>query len=183
MTRRDIPNAITVFRLMLVPPVAMLILSDRYLPALIVFFIAGLSDGVDGFLAKRYGWSSDLGGFLDPLADKLLMVSTVLALTINGLIPVWLTSLIVLRDVVIVAGATCYRLLIGPFQAAPTLASKLNTGVLIILVLAVIAVHAFGWNIQLMPLFLLSLFTTVTSGSDYVIRWSRRARDAVRHRG
>jgi cardiolipin synthase len=180
VTRRDIPNLISLFRLLLVPPVVLLILSDRYLAALVLFFIAGLSDAIDGFLAKRFGWSSELGGFLDPLADKLLMVGVVLALTIEGLIPIWLAAVIVLRDVAIVGGALCYRLFVGRFHAAPTLVSKLNTGVLIILVLAVIAAHAFGWRIELLPLFLLSLFTSLVSGGDYVIHWARRARAELR---
>lgn len=176
MRPRDIPNLISVFRLLLVPPVVLLILADRYLAGLTLFFIAGLSDAVDGFLAKRYDWASELGGFLDPLADKLLMVGAVLALASKGLIPLWLTTLIVLRDLIIVGGALCYLIFIGRFQAEPTLISKLNTGVLIVLVLAVIAVQAFDWPLQLQALFLLSGFTSVVSGSDYVFRWGRRAR-------
>jgi cardiolipin synthase len=182
VTRRDIPNLISGFRLLLVPPVVLLILAGRYLPALLLFFIAGLSDAADGFLAKRFGWSSELGGFLDPLADKLLIVGTVLALTANGLIPWWLTALIILRDVVIIGGALCYRLLIGRFQATPTLVSKLNTGVLILLILLVIAVHAFAWCVELLPLMVLSAVTTLVSGAGYVISWARRARAALRAR-
>lgn len=176
MTRRDIPNLISGFRLLLVPPVVVLLLADSYLPALVLFFIAGLSDAVDGFLAKRFDWTSELGGFLDPLADKLLMVGAALALTAKGQIPIWLAAVIVLRDIVIIGGALCYGLFIGRFQAAPTLVSKLNTGTLILVVLAVIAVHAFDWNIELQLLFLLSAFTALVSGGDYVIRWARRAR-------
>lgn len=180
MTRRDIPNLISTLRLLLVPPVVLLLLTDRYLAALILFFIAGLSDGVDGFLAKRYGWVSELGGFLDPLADKLLLVATVLALTAKGLIPLWLAAIIVLRDIIIISGALSYLFIIGRFHAAPTLASKLNTGVLIVLLLSVIAVYAFGWHIPLLPLFLLNGFTATVSGADYVIRWGRRARAEMR---
>lgn len=175
MRPRDIPNLISIFRLLLVPPVVLLILADQYLAGLALFFIAGLSDAVDGFLAKRYSWTSELGGFLDPLADKLLMVGAVLALASKGLIPLWLTVLIVLRDVIIVGGALGYLFFIGRFQAEPTLISKFNTGVLIALVLAVIAVQAFGWSFQLQPLFLLCGLTSMVSGGDYVVRWGRRA--------
>jgi cardiolipin synthase len=182
VTRRDIPNLISACRLLLVPPIVMLLLAERYFAALMLFLLAGISDGLDGFLAKRFDWRSDLGGFLDPLADKLLMVATVLALTAEGLIPLWLTAVIVLRDVVIVGGAVAYRLLIGRFQAEPSVVSKLNTAVLIILVLGVVAVHAFDWPLELWPLFLLTLFTSFVSGADYVVRWSRRAR-AARARG
>lgn len=180
MTRRDIPNLISGFRLLLVPPVVVLILADHHQPALVLFFIAGLSDAVDGFLAKRFDWTSELGGFLDPLADKLLMVGAVLALTAKGQLPIWLAIVIVLRDIVIIGGALCYGLLIGRFKAEPTLISKLNTGTLILLVLAVIAVHAFSWDIELQPLFLLSAVTALVSGGDYVITWGRRARAEIR---
>lgn len=179
MTRRDIPNLISGFRLLLVPLLVFLLLMDRYPAALLVFFIAGLSDAADGFLARHFGWGSELGAILDPLADKLLMISVILTLAMQGLVPFWLAAMVVARDAVIVGGAVCYRLIVGRFQAVPSLVSKLNTGLLILLVLAAIAVHGFAWSIDLAPLFLLVGLTTVVSGADYVYRWARRARSEL----
>jgi cardiolipin synthase len=179
VTRRDIPNLISVFRLLLVPLLVLLLLLDRHVAALLVFFIAGLSDAADGFLARHFGWSSELGAILDPLADKLLMISVTLTLAMQGLVPLWLAVVVVVRDAVIVGGAVCYRLIVGRFRATPSLVSKFNTGLLILLVLATIAVHGFAWSIDLAPLFLLVGLTTVVSGADYVYRWARRARSEL----
>lgn len=181
MTRRDIPNLITVMRLLLAPVAAGLLMAGDYGWALGVYVVAGASDGVDGFLAKRYGWQSELGGLLDPLADKLLMVSAILALAAEGLLPGWLVAVVVLRDVVILAGATAYWYLIGPFQAAPTAISKINTGVQIALVLFVLATEVARLEADLMPLFLLTVVMASASGVDYVARWGLRAWRASRH--
>jgi cardiolipin synthase len=150
--------------------------------ALMFFLIAGLSDGVDGFLAKYFEWRTPLGGFLDPVADKLLMVSSTLALGVEGLVPVWLVAAIVSRDIVIVAGAVAYRICIGRFQAAPTVISKINTGVQIVLVVVVLATRQFQLTPDLPPLYGVVLIMTVASGVDYVIQWGRRARAALKDR-
>lgn len=163
----------------MVPPVIISILADRYQLALLLVFVAGFSDALDGYLAKHYGWTSELGGILDPLADKLLMVGAVLALLTNNLLPAWLATLIVLRDLIIVLGALCFRLFIGHFRAAPSLISKFNTAVLILLILTVLATQAFDWSMELSLLFLLSGGATLASGADYVIRWGRRARQEL----
>jgi cardiolipin synthase len=110
------------------------------------------------------------------------MVSAVLALLVNGLLPVWLAALIVLRDLIIVSGALCYLALIGRFQAAPSMVSKLNTGVLILVLLAVMAAEAFRWDLELTPLLLLCGATTLASGIGYVIHWGRRARQEIAER-
>jgi cardiolipin synthase len=96
----DIPNIITVFRFLLVPPLVLLLLNHQYGAALIVFGVAGFSDALDGFLAKRYGWSSRMGALMDPLADKLLLVSSFVTLGWLGWIPLWLVALVILRDVI-----------------------------------------------------------------------------------
>lgn len=182
MSWRHLPNAISIVRLLLVPPVLALILVGNYGWALALFMTAGISDGLDGFLAKRYGWTSELGGILDPLADKLLLVTTVLALTARDLLPLWLTVAVVLRDVIIVSGALAYRTLFGHLHAAPTLVSKLNTLVLIVLVVAVLAVHGFRFPLTLWPLFALSFALALVSGVGYVLHWGRRARREWRAR-
>jgi cardiolipin synthase len=177
MRARDIPNAITVMRFLLVPPVVILLLQERFTAALVVFGIAGFSDGLDGFLAKRFDWRSRLGSILDPLADKLLLVSSFVTLGWLGLIPAWLVWLVILRDLVIVAGATFYHMRIEQFDAEPSIASKLNTGTQILLVLAVL--YSFG--IQTLPVVLMDvlfygvLLTTLWSGFNYVWTWGRRA--------
>lgn len=178
MRASDIPNLITVGRILLVPPIAWAMLQGHFKLALILFFVAGVSDGVDGFLAKHFGWTSRLGALLDPLADKFLLVTSFIVLTWTGLLPVWLLVLVVMRDVVIVAGAVTYNFHIERLEAEPTLISKLNTLLQILLILLLIVHQASGWG-QAGWIDMLVYAVTVTvvwSGIDYVITWSRRAR-------
>ncbi len=173
----DIPNIITVFRFLLVPPVVLLMLNQRFGAALIVFGIAGFSDALDGYLAKRYNWTSRLGSLLDPLADKLLLLSAFITLAWLHWIPLWLVSLVILRDLVIVSGAIVYHMRIEQLDAKPSLVSKLNTVAQILLVLAVMFTQA----IQELPALWMDvllysvLATTIWSGVDYIWTWSRRA--------
>lgn len=164
-------------RLLLVWPIVAMILARQYHTALLLILVAGLSDGLDGFLAKRYGWQSRLGGLLDPLADKLLLVSVFVALSVTGLVPVWLTGLVILRDLVIVAGGIVFQLRIAPVQPEPSAASKLNTVAQLVLAIGVLSAHQFGvppeWAITLAGATV--LVTAVVSGLDYVVRWSARA--------
>jgi len=176
--RSDIPNIITVFRFLLVPPVVLLLLNHRYGAALIVFGVAGFSDALDGFLAKRYGWSSRMGAIMDPLADKLLLVASFVTLGWLGLIPPWLVALVILRDVVIVIGAMIYHWCVAYLETTPpTLLSKLNTFTQILLVLAVM----FSQSVQALPFLWIDILlysvlaTTIWSGLDYVWIWGRRA--------
>ncbi len=180
MKRSDIPNLITVLRILLVAPIAWALLHQAFGLALVLFFVAGFSDGLDGFLAKHYGWTSRLGALLDPLADKALLVTCYGALTWTGLLPFWLLVLVVSRDVVIVAGAVLYNYRIQRLEAQPTLISKLNTVLQILLVLLVIVQQLMPW---VGPSWIRLLIYAVTvsvvwSGVDYVVTWSRRARDS-----
>ena len=109
MSLRFIPNAICVVRMLLVAPLVLWIVEGRYAAALTVLVVAGLSDGLDGFLAKRFSWQTRIGGLLDPAADKLLLVAVFVSLTYVGLLPLELTFVVVARDVVIVLGAICYQ--------------------------------------------------------------------------
>jgi len=180
MRASDIPNLITVGRILLVPPIAWVVIQQHFLLALTLFFVAGVSDAADGFLAKYYGWTSRLGALLDPLADKFLLVTSYLALTWIGLLPLWLLVLVVVRDVVIVSGAVVYNFHIERLEAEPTLISKLNTLLQILLVLLVIVHQATGWGDSgwIEMLIYAVAVTVVWSGIDYVITWSRRARNA-----
>lgn len=177
MQARDIPNLITVARLLLVAPIVWSLLTGQYGLALVLFVVAGLSDALDGFLAKTFHWTSRLGGLLDPIADKLLLVSCYLALTWQALLPVWLTALVIGRDVVILAGAILYNALVERVEAAPSVISKINTLSQLLLVVAVL----FNYGAQLLPTGWLALMiqgvfaTTLLSGADYVWTWGWRA--------
>lgn len=177
-----IPNIICVLRMLLVAPIVMLLLEQSYLHALLLILLAGLSDGLDGFLARRYGWTSRIGGLLDPLADKLLFVSVFAALCWIGHVPPWLFLVVVGRDIVIVSGALAYELLIGPVEPHPSPVGKLNTVMALLYLFFVMTQQVFAWPAPLTLLltgagvFVVSL----VSGLDYVLTWARRARGASR---
>ncbi len=182
MTRRDLPNLISTLRIVLVVPVTLLLWRERYSGALYLFALAGFSDALDGYLAKRYGWTSWLGGLLDPLADKLLLVACYFTLGWLGLLPVWLVVAVLARDIIIVAGATAYHFRIARLEADPTLLSKLNTLAQIVLVLAVVFNQAVNISLQTFnhTMIYLVVCTTLLSGGWYVFTWSRRAWYATR---
>lgn len=180
----QLPNIITVFRLFLVPPVVWALLNSEYGMALILFAIAGSSDALDGFLAKHFRWQSRVGSILDPLADKLLLVSSLLSLTWLGFVPLWLLIAVIVRDLLIVVGAVLFHFLYGKFDMQPTLLSKMNTFFQIVYVLAVVFYHGefsfMPWIIDV--LVYIVLLTTVVSGGDYVWVWGRRALDASKQK-
>ncbi|MGB5335804.1 MAG: CDP-alcohol phosphatidyltransferase family protein [Woeseiaceae bacterium] len=178
MTLRWLPNAVSLLRIALVVPILLLILDGRFGIALVLFFIAGFSDGVDGYLAKRFDWHTRLGALLDPVADKLLVAGTFIMLTYTQHIPLWLAAVVILRDVVIVGGATAYNFLVRPVEGEPSRISKLNTALQLMFLLFVLSRAGFGWpeQISLTVLGAAILITVVISGVDYVLRWSIRAR-------
>ncbi len=178
MTLKDLPNLISVLRLVLVAPVVYLLWSGEFGWALLLFAVAGASDGLDGFLAKRYGWTTRLGGILDPLADKALLISCFLVLAWQGLVPAWLVLAIILRDLVIVTGAVVYNFRVAAVEAAPILASKLNTVMQILLVvLVVMDAGVLPLPDALIEITIWTCFATVlVSGIQYVWIWGRKAR-------
>jgi cardiolipin synthase len=178
----QIPNLICVLRMVLVWPIITALVTGRYELALVLVAVAGASDGLDGYLAKRFDWRSRLGGLLDPLADKLLLVSAFLTLAYTALVPVWLAVVVVVRDVVIVSGGLIYQAIVAPVQPEPSRASKFNTGAQIFFVCAVIANRGFGLPPAevLIPSGAAVLVTSTVSGLDYVVRWSARAVRAQR---
>jgi cardiolipin synthase len=165
-------------RIALVAPILMLILQGSFGWALALFWLAGFSDGVDGYLAKRFNWHTRLGALLDPIADKLLVAGLFITLAYTGDIPIWLAATVILRDAVIVAGATAYNFLVRPVQGEPTRVSKLNTALQLLFLLLVISRAGFGWpdEISITVLGASVLITVVISGVDYVWSWTRRAR-------
>jgi cardiolipin synthase len=184
MNLSHLPNALCVFRILLVYPVGHWILQGRHEEVLALFALAAFTDALDGFLAKTFDWTSDLGRLLDPLADKLLLVTSFICLSIAGLAPWWLTALVLLRDLVIVFGAMTYRVLFGDLHGRPTNPSKLNTFWQIAFCLCTVSHAAYGWPGQ--PLVLAAgafvLVTTAVSGIDYVLIYSRRAAAVSRSR-
>jgi cardiolipin synthase len=173
-----LPNAISLLRILLVAPVVVLVARQEFAWALALFVLAGFSDGLDGFLAVRNGWTSRLGSLLDPAADKLLMTGLFVTLAWVGLVPVWLAAVVISRDVVIVIGALAYNFLVRPVPGEPSRISKLNTALQMLFVLFVLSRAASGWpdEITLTILGAAILVTVVISGFDYVLSWSRRAR-------
>ena len=181
MSLRWIPNAISFFRIVLIVPTLWMIAEGEFGWALALFFIAGFSDGLDGYLAVRFAWQSRLGALLDPAADKLLITGMFIMLAWMGEIPIWLAAVVILRDVVIVAGALAYNYLIKPVPGEPTRVSKLNTALQMLFVLFVLSRAGFGWpdKITITLLGAAILVTVVISGFDYVWSWSKRAKAGV----
>ena len=140
----NLPNLITLGRILLVPVVVWAIGSGQMQIAFLIFLVAGVSDAVDGFLAKRLGLTSDLGAHLDPLADKALIVSIYVALGITEAIPRWIVILVVSRDILIVGGVMLAWFLGKPMQVKPVLVSKLNTVAQIVFACLVLGSLAFG---------------------------------------
>jgi cardiolipin synthase (CMP-forming) len=179
-----IPNGLTIARGLLAPLVAVLLARHDFRAALWCFAAAGATDWMDGFVARTFGLSTRLGSFLDPAADKLLMVVSFLVLGWMGLLPGWLVVLVILRDLVIVAGAVAYWRYSGTFAMAPLLVSKLNTLGQIILVVGSVAAAAGiippgQWTEWLQ---VTVAVTTSVSGFRYVWVWTKKSLD-LRNRG
>ena len=178
MSLRWLPNAISLLRIALIGPILLLIFNARYGWALTLFFVAGFSDGIDGYLAKRYDWHTRLGALLDPVADKLLVAGMFITLAFTQHIPVWLAVVVISRDVIIIGGATAYNFLVKPVQGEPTRVSKLNTALELLFLLFVLSRAGFDWPDEITTTVLGAavLVTVVVSGVDYVWSWSSRAR-------
>jgi cardiolipin synthase len=179
---RHIPNALCILRMLLVLPVAWLLIQGEFGMTLWVFGFAAVTDGLDGFLAKRCGWTSELGKILDPLADKILLVSVFLLLAYLGLVPIWLAASAVARDVIITAGAITYNSLYGYPNGRPTLVSKLNTLSQLLYLLLIVASQEAHRSFEPLDTILgaLVFVFTIVSGLDYVITYSRKAIHASR---
>jgi cardiolipin synthase len=168
---RYIPNMITIARMVALVPLVWLMWHKDYKGALLVAVIAGASDGLDGFLAKKYNWQGWLGGILDPLADKLMMLCCYSVFVLQGVIPVWLYCMVVARDVVIVLGASYYHFRIGKIeQAQPTFISKTNTVLQILLILVLLISLSGLWVLSAIhwPLMLAVAVFTALSGLHYI---------------
>jgi cardiolipin synthase len=177
MQIRNIPNLLTGIRILLVVPLIYVLRQENYFLSLWIIIVAGASDGLDGFLAKHYQWQSRLGSILDPLADKLLLISSFIVLALLGHLPYWLMLLVLSRDLVIILGALAYHFFIGSLEMEPALLSKLNTLCQILLIVAIIVSQLPGLEILRVVDWLIYLvaLTTVLSGIQYIWHWGRRA--------
>lgn len=176
MPLRHLPNAISAARLLSALPIGWLLVAELYVWAFAVLLVAGLSDALDGWLVRRYGWHSRLGAWLDPAADKALMLAIYLAVALNGLIPMWLFWLVIGRDVWLTVMTFVYQRVVGPLDVQPLVISKINTALQILLVLvAVLKVGVLA--IETTWVALLSVIvaaTTVLSGLAYTLLWGAR---------
>jgi cardiolipin synthase len=171
----SIPNLITLGRILLVPVVVWAITAGQMRVAFVLFLAAGISDAVDGFLAKRFGMRTELGAYLDPLADKTMLVSIYIALGVMEAVPRWLVILVVSRDIMIVGAVILSWLVHRPIPLKPLLVSKLNTVAQIVLVGAVLAALGFDLNIEAAIIALTALVAALTllSVVFYVVEWMR----------
>ncbi len=170
-----VPNFITIARLIGVPLIVWLMIADRFLAATMLFIVAGLSDAADGFIAKRFQASSELGAYLDPVADKALLVSVFVTLGLKGDLPAWLIVLVVSRDLFIIGAMLLAYVLTNPMAVHPLWVSKVNTVAQIVLIALVLGdrsgVTAFGPLIGVVVAAVAIL--TVASAAAYLIEWVR----------
>ncbi len=173
----NIPNLITLSRVAAVPFVIWLILDDDMMIAFWVFFAAALSDAADGIIAKQFDMETVFGAFLDPIADKALLVGVYLTLGHAGFLPTWLVILVVFRDMLIVGGALLFQTVTQTLIMQPLMISKINTVMQLMLAIGVLWVQAYviedGIVLNLMGYIV--AVTTFWSGAAYVVTWSHRA--------
>jgi cardiolipin synthase len=168
-----IPNLITIFRILSVPVLIILLHGKHYDWAFLVFLVSGISDGLDGYIAKRFDMASELGGILDPLADKALILSSYLMLMLLGDVPFWLFLTVIFRDILILVGSLLYVALNGLMKMRPSYLSKLNTFTQIALVVAILASRTFQLDYPGVIDFLIyaTAVTTILSGLHYAWIW------------
>jgi cardiolipin synthase len=171
----NLPNAITIGRFLLVPVVVWAIASGQMLFAFWLFVAAAISDGLDGFLAKQLGMTSEFGAYLDPLADKAMLMSIYVSLSVAGLLPLWVVIAVVSRDVMILGAIVVSWLVEQPLEIHPLLVSKLNTGAQFVLAMLVLASSAFGFDAGYAYPAALAAVAVLTglSAAAYLVAWMR----------
>lgn len=178
---RHIPNVLSILRILMIPLAMVELVRENHLTAMAIMAVAGITDGLDGYLARRFEWRTRLGAILDPLADKFLMMASYVTLGYLGHIPLWLSLLVVGRDVVIMAGAVAYYRLSDHLEMAPTVLSKANTalqvGLVVIVVGALAGLPVPAWALAGV-VWLVATFT-LASGLHYVWLWTHKARQAL----
>jgi cardiolipin synthase (CMP-forming) len=171
----NLPNAITIFRILLVPFTIWLMIAQEFALAFVVFLVAGISDGVDGYIARRFDLKTDLGAHLDPLADKALLMSIFVVLGLLQLIPVWLVILVVTRDILIIGAVLLSWVMNKPIAMQPLFVSKANTTMQIFFAGVVLAMLGTKLHLEAIMTSGISAvaFLTVTSGAMYMRNWMR----------
>lgn len=179
----SLPNLITLARLLAVPLMVWLILSDRWTAAFWLFVAAGVSDGVDGYIAKQFDAESELGSYLDPIADKVMLVCVYVTLGFQHQIVAWLVILIVSRDALIVGGTLLSQIVERPIKMRPLFISKINTVTQIVLAAVALANLGLGWQEigQVRALEYTVAATTVASGALYLGQWLTGSGDFIDH--
>ena len=179
---RYLPNAVTIGRLILVFPTIYMLLEERWVIALTLFVVAGVSDALDGVLARRLNSQTELGEVLDPLADKLLVGALIVIFAIQGHFPVWLAAIVLGRDLVILLGAISYRLLLRELEITPLFLSKVATSAQLILLALILIDLARVPGLMLVSEWMVDpigfgviLILAIASGTTYVVTWSRLA--------
>lgn len=172
----NIPNFLTLFRIILVPAFVIFLIQSEYDKALIVFVVAGLTDALDGTLARLLKCQTILGAYLDPIADKLLLVTSYATLAILGIIPAWLSVLVISRDFIILMGIAILTLMSIPYEIKPAIVSKITTALQISAIFFPLLYQAVQHDIGyhwITGLFWLTALFTVISGLVYIIRGIR----------
>ncbi len=169
----NIPNSLTLARIVLVPLVVWLIITHEMQAAFVLFLLAGLSDAADGYLAKRFSWRSELGAYLDPIADKALLVSIYVTLGFAGQLPVWLVIAVVSRDILIVGAVVLSWMMSRPLSMQPLLISKANTCSQIVLAGLILAELGLGLGLDRLVgvLIWVTGALTIISAGAYFIEW------------
>ena len=185
MRASNIPNLICLARIILVIPIIRSLWQEQFLLSLLLIIIAGLSDILDGYLAKNNNWRSYLGAVLDPAADKILLVSLFLTLQSMSLIPLWLTLTVIARDLMIVFGLSLYRYFVGVPEPKPTRISKFNTTLQLAFIIFVILAQGVQFPFEILAMVCGSLVfvTSILSGLDYWIIWSIEAKKKIYQSG
>lgn len=177
---RQLPNSLTFLRLLLAVPLGLCILREAYPLALVIGIVAGITDGLDGFFARKLQALSRLGAILDPIADKTLVTVCFLSFAVVELVPWYLAIIVILRDLVIIAGAISYRIFVGPFEVAARTLSKgnmlLQISFCVLVLLAQVIPDIPQWSLVVGAQLVIAL--CVISGLDYVWSWTVRAVEA-----
>ena len=164
-----VPNLITTIRIILAPIFVIYLIDDQFLSALIIFVICGVSDGIDGLVARIFKQKSKIGTYLDPLADKIVLIAAFVVLSIRGYLPTWLTVTVIARDLVILLGVFVLFLNQLEFNIKPSILSKINTCLQFITVIAILSKGFFAFTSnQYIYLFYITAFFTISSGLHYM---------------
>ena len=178
MILKHIPNALTLFRLVLIGPFLVFLYQHEFVNAFYMFLLAGFTDGIDGWLARHFNWQSTLGSFIDPLADKLLIATSFISLAFLNALPWWLVILVFMRDLTISTGVLAWFWFVQrKLDFKPTLLSKINTSLQLAIVTFCLFELAFSVYTPYLinALIFVTAITTTATYIDYVFTWSRKA--------